>query len=55
MVRKKWTGHRIGKQFNFDVISCLLDVVLGKVKEHVASLISLIPFPLSSSHLSSLT
>lgn len=29
------------KQFNFDVISCLLDLNLETVRKHVASLISL--------------
>lgn len=52
MVRKKWTGHLIFKQFNFDVISYLLDLALGKVKEHVIESISLsLPFSLSLSRL----
>lgn len=44
MVRKKWTGHLIFKQFNFDVISCLAP---GKVKGHVVESISLSLSPLS--------
>lgn len=40
--KKKRTGHLICKQFNFDVMSCLLDLVLGKIKEQVVDLLSLL-------------
>lgn len=51
---KKWTGHLVCKQLNFDVVSCLLNLVLGKVQELVTYLISLSSFSLPSFHLASL-